>query len=114
MFRTILTVTLYKSESTIFRAYFDDSAAAKKYAENLTKKTADDYVFVKKVYDDGSYLLDWLGDFTEITLDDNAWITDRETVGIKFYDNRGLSTEEFESFDDFEKFIKKSQEIYNS
>ncbi len=114
MFRTILTVTLYKSESTIFHAYFDDSAAAREFAENLTKKTTDEYSFSRRSYLDGSYLLTWLGDWTEITLDDFAWITDWKTVGIKFYDNRGLSTEEFESFDDFEKFIKKSQEIYNS
>ena len=113
MFRTILTVTLYKSESTIFRAYFDDSAAAENFAENLSKKTADDYVFVKKVYDDGSYLLDWLGDFTEITLDDNAWITDHETSGIRFYNNEGIPTT-FKSYDAFNEFIVHSQEKFNS
>lgn len=74
MFRTIFSVTLYKSESTEFRAYFDDSAAAKKYAENLTKKTADEYVFVSQKDIDGSFILIWQGNLTTITLDDNAWI----------------------------------------
>ena len=113
MFRTILTVTLYKGESTIFRAYFDDSAAARKYAENLTKKTADDYVFVRQKFVDGSFVLTWQGDLTAITLDDDAWITDHETSGIRFYNNEGIPMT-FKSYDAFNEFIVHSQEIYNS
>lgn len=113
MFRTIFSVTLYKSESTIFRAYFDDSAAAKKYAENLTKKTADEYVFVSQKDIDGSFILIWKGDLTTITLDDNAWITDHETSGIRFYNNEGIPTT-FKSYDAFNEFIVHSQEKYNS
>lgn len=113
MFRTILTVTLYKGESTIFRAYFDDSAAAKKYAENLTKKTADEYVFVSQKDIDGSFILIWQGDLTAITLDDDAWITDHETSGIRFYNNEGIPTT-FKSYDAFNEFIVHSQEKYNS
>lgn len=113
MFRTIFTVTLYKGESTIFRAFFEDCADARTFAENLTKKTADKYCYSRRDYFDGSFLLTWLGDWTEILLDDNAWVTDLESNGIRFYDTLGLNTD-FESYDDFKNFIEHSQEIYNS
>ena len=109
MFRTIYEVKKVKGESQSYRAYFNDFGEAYKFAQNEVKNNPDEYVHQKSSHFDGSWCYSWIGYHTEILFDNDAWLTDISGV-IEFHDSSGLKWD-FESFDDFEEFIERSQKM---
>lgn len=110
MFSVIYKVQQKCFGSIIFTAYFEDLDEAKKFAEDTVANINDDFVLTKKSYQDGSSLHYWLGDFNEVTLDDNSWITNFRTDGIRLMP----LDMEFETYDELQKFILYSQKIAQS
>lgn len=113
MFRTIFTVTKIVSESTHYRAHFEDFAEAKKFAESEIEKVGGEHLLATRHYLDGSFFYDYFSveKPIEIHLDDFAWITDFRFSGLGFYDNTGLLIGNFESMDTLREFFKRSRKI---
>ena len=126
MFTSVYSVILWHEYfdgpcSKIWTAHFLGYDEAKKFAEDKAKELfAGRYInHDKKTYQDGSFSESWCGSDQDKMVDfcDFAWATNpRGSIGqpikdrILFYDVDGL-TEEFESYELFEEFIKKSQNV---
>lgn len=113
MFKTIFTVTKRTCESTDFKVYFEDFDKAKRFADTESKKLIGLVAHYAHHYIDGSCLYEWADKYHTISLDDYAWLTDFRVNGIGFYNNGGILTE-FETYEDFQKYILHSQKDFNS
>lgn len=117
MFRTLFTVEKKVCGSTEFTTLFEDYGKAKQFAvdlvNNLTEKENQDFAHWSKKYFDGSMLVMWMSNRYEISIDDNAWITDFRTDGIRFHDHCGIVTE-FDSIDSLKEYIKSTQRLTNT
>jgi hypothetical protein len=76
MFQTLYKVTKKCGDSTIFTALFYEKKDAEMFAEKVVDETDECLTFSKHYYRDGSFLYSWTGDHNEVTLDDDAYITD--------------------------------------
>ena len=117
MFKTLFTVEKKVCGSTDFTVLFEDYGKAKEFAfglvQNLTEKEDEDFTHWSCKHLDGSMLIMWMSNRYEISIDDNAWITDYPTEGIRFHDHCGLPFE-FDSMDSLKEYIKLNQRLTNT
>lgn len=112
MFKTIFTVKKIQGESTIYRAYFEDFDSANDFAWSEFNDIDENFSIGRKNHFDGSFCCYWIGDHTELWLDNSAWITDWPRSFV-FHDDSGL-TFDFDTYEDFQKFLVSSQDIAKS
>lgn len=91
MFKTLFTVKK-KVQFTVknkvqrrtqLTAYFYTFKEAEQFAKKLASNTREELLFTRHNHPDGSILLWWQGDVVEIMLDDNSWMTDTKSGGVR-------------------------------
>ena len=83
MFKSLYRVRKKVQQSTISIAYFYEFEEAEQFAKQLASNAREEMLFTRHNNIDGSIKLWWQGDLIEIILDDNSWMTDTKSGGIR-------------------------------